>query len=138
MTGNTIYDSQDLSVYFERCHGFSIGSNTFVWRSDPNAAQRDGLKFVDCSAGVLSGLQTEHLCYGSQEQGAGITLEGCQDITIGHCQVLDPLHCGIELRDSERCIVDGCTILDRKNPPTMVEAIRVVGGADNQVDRNFT
>ena len=61
---------------------------------------------------------------------------GCQDVTIGHCQVLDPLHCGIELRDSERCI-DGCTILDRKNPPTMVEAIRVVGGADNQVDRNF-
>lgn len=137
VTGNTIYDSKDLSLYFERCHGFSVGSNTFVWRSDSNAAKRDGLKFVDCSAGVLTGLQSERLCYGTPERGAGITLENCNDITIGHCQVLDPLHCGIELRECTRCIVDGCTVIDRKNPVTMTEAIRVVGGAENRVERNF-
>ncbi len=137
VTGNTIYDSQDLSIYFERCHGFAIGSNTFVWRSDEAAEKRDGLKFVDCTAGVLTGLQTERLCYGGPERGAGITLENCRDMMIGHCQILDPLHCGIELRECTRCVVDGCTILDRKTIPTMVKAIRVVGGADNQVERNY-
>ena len=137
VTGNTIYDSQELSVYLEGCHGFTIGSNTFVWRSDKNAPPQDGLKFVECSAGVLSGLQTEHLCYGSPDGEAAITLQNCQDMTIGHCQVLDPLFRGIELRNCQRCVVDGCTIIDRKKPSTMIDAISVIGGSDNHVTRNY-
>ena len=98
-----------------------------IYTRDPNAPFMNG-----------SGAAACRLPSGHPERGAGITLENCNDMTIGHCQVLDPLHCGIELRECTRCIVDGCTVIDRKNPATMVEAIRVVGGADNQIKRNFT
>ena len=138
ITGNTIYDSADLSIHMEACAGFSIGSNTFVWRSDNDAPKRDGIKLDHCTSGTLTGLQTEHLCYGTPDRGAAFTLDSCRDILIGHCQILDPEVRGVELRDCIRCVVDGCSILDRRSPPRMLEAIRVLGGNDNRVERNFT
>ena len=138
VTGNTIYDSGELSIHMEDCVGFAISANTFVWRSDEKAPQRDGLKFVRCSAGTLTGLQTERLCYGTMEKGAGITLEQYNDVMIGHCQVLDPEVRGIELRDCTRCVVDGCTVIDRRGPKRMLAAIRVVGGTGNLIEHNFT
>ena len=138
ISGNTIYDSQDLSILMEDCSGFAIGANTFVWRSDEEAPTRDGLKFVRCSGGTLTGLQSEHLSYGTAAGGAGITLQQCHDITIGHCQVLDPEVRGIELHDCVRCTVSSNTIVDRRQPPRMLEAIRFTGTCrDNLVDGNM-
>jgi hypothetical protein len=138
ISGNTIYDSQELSVLMEDCSGFAIGANTFVWRSDADAPPQDGLKFVRCQSGTLTGLQSEHLCYGTPERGAGITLEKCRDITIGHCQVLDPEVRGIELRDCVRCRVSSNSIVDRRQPPRMLEAIRLTGNCrDNLIDNNM-
>ena len=137
ITGNTIYESQDRSIVMRDCQNIAIGSNTIQSRDIGTRRDRDGLHFIRCQAGVLTGLQTERLSYGSPEAGAAITLESCTDFTIGHCQILDPQFRGIELRDCQRCVVDGCTIMDRKQPPTMIEAISVVGGKNNRVERNF-
>ena len=115
----------------------AIGSNTIQSRGTGEARLRDGLNFIRCQAAVLTGLQTERLSYGSREAGAAITLQECTDFTIGHCQILDPQYRGIQLRDCRRCVVDGCTIIDRKKPPTMIEAISVVGGKDNHIERDF-
>jgi len=138
VSGNTIYDSRDLSILMEDCSGFAIGANTFVWRSDNDAPLQDGLKFVRCQSGTLTGLQAEHLCYGTQQRGGGITLEQCRDITIGHCQVLDPEIRGIELVDCVRCRVSSNSIVDRRQPPRMLEAVRLTGnGRDNLIDNNM-
>ncbi|MEO1994534.1 MAG: right-handed parallel beta-helix repeat-containing protein, partial [Planctomycetaceae bacterium] len=48
ITGNTIYDSDELSVDARRCSGVSLSGNTFVWRGDDQAPPRDGLRFEDC------------------------------------------------------------------------------------------
>lgn len=138
VSGNTIYDSADLSIMMEDCSGIAIGTNTLVWRSDLEAPQRDGVKLVRCSAGTITGLQSEHLCYGTQESGAGITLEQCHDLTIGHCQVLDPKVRGIELVDCVRCQLSANSVIDRKEKPTMVQAIRLRGDCrDNLVQHNL-
>ena len=137
ITGNTIYESLDRSIVMQDCQNIAIGSNTIQSRGTGEARLRDGLNFIRCQAAVLTGLQTERLSYGSREAGAAITLQECTDFTIGHCQILDPQYRGIQLRDCRRCVVDGCTIIDRKKPPTMIEAISVVGGKDNHVERNF-
>ena len=138
ITGNTIYDSAELSIVMEDCGGFAIAGNTLVWRSDADAPQRDGIKLVRCSAGTLTGLQSEHLCYGTPERGAGVTLEQCHDITIGHCQILDPQVRGIELRDCVRCQLSGNSIIDRRDPPSMLQAIRLLGDCrDNLLHNNM-
>lgn len=138
ITGNTIYDSADLSIRAANCSGIAIGSNTFVWRgidSDPN---KDGLLFEDCESVVLSGLVTQRLCAGSAEQGAAVTFVRCRDCGISDCQILDPKFRGLELDSCVRCRIANNTILDRRDRPLMHHAIRIVGKShDNLVSGNI-
>ncbi len=42
ITGNSIYDSADLSVFAARCAGIVISGNTFVWRGHDSEPPRTG------------------------------------------------------------------------------------------------
>jgi hypothetical protein len=138
ITGNTIYDSADLSILASHCSGVAVGTNTFVWRGKEGDPPRDGIRFEDCENGSLSGLVTQRLCAGTAEKGAGITLVRCRDMAISDCQILDPLVRGIELEDCIRCRVSNNSIIDRRDKPTMLNAIRVLGKSrDNLVQNNL-
>tara|TARA_B100000029_G_scaffold294995_1_gene288324 strand:+ start:405 stop:1787 length:1383 start_codon:yes stop_codon:yes gene_type:complete len=138
ITGNTIYDSEDLSILAEDCSGLAIGSNTFVWRGNDQAPPRDGLKFVRCQDASLIGLVARRLCHGTRESGAAITLEQCSDFAISECQLLDSLVRGIELTDCQRCRVSGNSVVDRRKAPSMRHAIRIRGNSrDNLVVNNL-
>ena len=138
ITGNTIYDSEDLSLLAEDCSGLAIGSNTFVWRGDDKAPPRDGLKFVRCRDASLIGLVARRLCHGTPESGAAITLENCHDFAISECQLLDSLVRGIELIDCQRCRISGNSVIDRREQPLMRQAIRIRGKSrDNLVVNNL-
>ncbi len=138
ITGNTIYDSAELSIDAEHCSGISIGSNTFVWRGEDEDPPRDGIRLTDCSDSALTGLVMRRLCFGTPEKGAAITLVRCHDIAVSECQLLDPLVRGVELEDCVRCRVSGNSIVDRREKPTMLEAIRVTGGGrDNLIQNNL-
>ena len=127
ITGNTIYDSLDLSVFAAHSAGIVVGANAFGWRSLDSGPPQDGLRFEDCENVLLSGLTTLRFCAGTPERGAAVTLVRCQDCGISDCQLLDPLHRGIELEDCVRCRVANNTIVDRRAQPTMRHAIRIVG-----------
>ena len=138
ITGNTIYDSQDLSILAEDSSGLAIGSNTFVWRGDDQAPPRDGLKFIRCRDASLVGLVARRLCHGTAESGAAITLESCSDFAISECQLLDSLVRGIELTDCLRCRISGNSIIDRREKPSMRQAVRIRGDSrDNLVQNNL-
>ncbi|MCH7988050.1 MAG: right-handed parallel beta-helix repeat-containing protein [Planctomycetes bacterium] len=138
ITGNTIYNSADLSIFASFCSGVAVGTNTFVWRGREGDSPRDGIRFEDCENGALSGLVTQRLCAGTAEKGAGITLTRCRDMAISDCQILDPLVRGIELEDCIRCRVSNNSIIDRRDKPTMLNAIRVLGKSrDNLVQNNL-
>ena len=138
ITGNTIYDSADLSIRATHCSGLAIGSNTFSWQGFDSEPNKDGLLFEECSNVLLSGLVTQRLCAGSAESGAAITFVRCRDCGISDCQILDPKYRGLELRHCVRCRVANNTILDRRPVPTMAHAIRVVGESrDNLIHGNI-
>lgn len=136
ITGNTIYNSIDLSIFAQHSSGLAIGSNTFVWRGVDEDPPQDGIKLEDCENGVLSGLVTQRLCYGTKERGAGITLVRCRDMAVSECQVLDPLVRGIELEDCIRCRVSSNSIVDRREKSSMAHAVRVIGESRNNVIQN--
>ena len=52
---------------------------------------------------------------------------GCRDLQITGCQIMDALHAGIEIKDCERGMVTGNSIVDRRDPVQMVNAIRLAG-----------
>ena len=138
ITGNTIYDSADLSVFAARCAGIVVGANSFAWRGLDSEPPKDGLRFEDCDNVLLSGLATQRFCAGSNESGAAVTFVRCNDCGMSDCQILDPLHRGLELEDCVRCRIANNTIVDRREQPTMRHAIRFVGRCrDNLITGNI-
>lgn len=138
ITGNTIYDSADLSVFAKHSAGIVISANSFVWRGNDSEPTKDGLRFEDCDNILLSSLATQRFCAGSPERGAAITFVRCSDCGVSDCQFLDPVHRGLELEDCIRCRVANNTIVDRRAQPTMRQAIRVLGQSrDNLITGNI-
>ena len=138
ITGNSIYDSADLSVFASKSSGIVVSGNTFVWRGNDSEPPKDGLRFEDCDNVLLSGLATQRFCAGSAERGAAVNFVRCSDSGISDCQILDPLYRGIELEDCVRCRVANNTIVDRRETPTMRHAIRVIGKSrDNLITGNI-
>lgn len=138
ITGNTIYDSADLSIFASRSAGVVVSGNSFVWRGVDSEPTKDGLRFEDCDNVLLSGLATQRFCAGSAKQGAAVTFVRCFDCGVSDCQILDPLHRGLELEDCVRCRVANNTIVDRRKQPTMHHAIRIVGKCrDNLITGNI-
>ena len=136
ITGNTIYDSDDLSLLIQHCSGISVASNTIVWRADDDLPERDGIRIEDSSNISLHNLVTERLCSGSDESGAAIELLRCRESSVTHCQVLDPRYRGIALTDCRNCRVTDNTVIDRREQPTMREAIRVQNSDAGLIVRN--
>ena len=67
-----------------------------------------------------------------------MTFVRCSDCGVSDCQILDPLHRGLELEDCVRCRVANNTIVDRRQKPTMRHAIRILGQSrDNLVSGNI-
>ncbi len=138
ITGNTIYDSADLSLFASHSAGIVVSGNTFSWRGSDSEPRKDGLRFEDCDNVLLSGLATQRLAAGSAEHGAAITFLRSSDCGISDCQILDPLHRGLELEDCIRFRVTNNTIVDRRKTPTMRQAIRLVGQCrDNLISGNI-
>ena len=138
ITGNTIYDSADLSLIAKHSSGIVVSGNAFVWSGLDTEPPKDGLRFEDCDNILLSSLATQRFCAGSSERGAAVTFIRCSDCGISDCQILDPLHRGLELEDCVRCRVANNTIVDRREQPTMLHAIRLVGRSrDNLISNNI-
>jgi polygalacturonase len=138
ISGNTIYDSADLSLFAAHSAGIVVSGNSFVWRGLDSEPTKDGLRFEDCENVLLSGLATQRFCAGSGERGAAVALVRCSDCGVSDCQLLDPLHRGLELEDCTRCRVANNTIVDRRQRPTMRHAIRILGNSrDNLISGNI-
>lgn len=138
ISGNTIYDSADLSLYAKDCSGIAFGANTIAWNNPDSRQPRDGILFEDCDNCSLTGLVTDRLGNGDARQGAGITMVRSTDMAITGCQITDSLVRGIELIDCRRCRVSDNSIVDRREKPRMREAIRISGDSrDNLVQNNL-
>lgn len=136
ITGNTIYDSRDLSLLATHCSGVSFAANTIGWRTRPEDAHSDGIRLEDCENCVLTGLVSERLCAGAADAGAGVTLVRCQHCSVSNSQLLDPFVRGVELDSCTACRVHDNTIIDRRTPTTMQHAIRVTGKSRNNLITN--
>ena len=78
------------------------------------------------------------LCSGTADSGAAITLEQCHDFAVSECQLLDSLVRGIEMVDCHRCRISGNSIIDRREKPSMQQAVRIRGKSrDNLVQNNL-
>lgn len=127
VTGNTVYDHAEFSILARNCRGVSVGINTICWKSDSTLPPRDGLLFDACEQVTITGLTAERLCAGGIDDGAGVMAHGCRDFQMTGCQIVDPMFAGIELKNCQRCVVSGNSVVDRRDPAQMSNAIRISG-----------
>jgi len=138
VSGNTIYGSDELSFLAVDCSGIAVGANSIAWRNLETDPPRDGFRFDECDNCSLNGLVTHKLGYGTAEKGAGITMIRCTDMAISNCQLNDVRVRGIELQDCLRCRISDNSIVDRRQNPTMLQAVRITGNSrDNLVQNNL-
>ena len=127
ITGNTIYDHAEFSLVARGCQGLVIGTNTVSWKAEDSLPPRDGFLFEDCELVSLQGLVAERLCSGADASGAGVMFHECRDVQVMGCQMINPLHCGLELKGCTRCVVTANSIVERREPAGMKHAIRLSG-----------
>ena len=133
LTGNTIYDSTNLSIFAAQCSGIVVSGNSFGWRGMDSEVPKDGLRFEDCDNVLLSSLTTQRFSAGSPDDGAAVTFVRCTDCGMTDCQIMDPVHRGVELQDCQRCRITNNTIVDRRTTPTMRQAIRLTGKSQHNL-----
>ncbi len=128
VTGNSFASGFGRSVLIDACRVVTLGSNTFDHNPDYTGPIVDGIEVVGSSAINLTSLVLEGTRAGSVEKGAAITVAKSSEVAITACQVLDPLHRGVDLIDVRNTRLNACTVVDRRPDGTMREAVRWRGG----------
>lgn len=125
VSGNSFCSGYERSILLERCRNVALGTNTIDYNPDYGGERVDGLMIRDSSGCAVRGLIFESVRAGSAAEGGAIDVARSSEITISDCQLFDPAHRGLHLRQVRNAIVSGCTILTRKPSPSLREAILV-------------
>jgi hypothetical protein len=134
ITGNTFWTGYEHNLLVEHSAHVVVGPNNFErnprYRGEETPATTNAVAFRDCADCTLTGLHVA----GVRAAPAGVTLERCDRFNVGHLTILDCDEVGLLLKDVTRSRVGGCLIRDDR-PGAKSEALRVVGGSGNVIDR---
>ncbi|HPO07977.1 MAG TPA: right-handed parallel beta-helix repeat-containing protein [bacterium] len=128
ITGNSLYDFREHSVQLDNCQNVSITGNNLDWLpSTYEKSTGDRIRVNNCRAISLNGTIMENSVHGDKDFDAAIQIDKSEDVSITDCQIFDPSHQGIAIRDSKRCRISNSTILDRRAERKMTAAVRFIG-----------
>ncbi len=133
VTGNSFCSGYERSIVLEKCRHILVGSNTFDYNPDYSGDRIDGITVRKSAGCTLSSLLLESTRAGGHEAGGAIEVFDSREISIAGCQVLDPAFRAIYLSNVRNSRVSDCTLLDRRTPVTMIQAIAVVGSGEGTV-----
>lgn len=138
VTGNSFASGFGRSARLDRCRAVTLAGNTFDRNPDYTGEVRDGLEIAGSAGVVVTGGVFEGIRAGPAGDGAAISVRDSSEITIAACQILDPAPVALSLANVRNTRVTGCTIVDRRRPPGMVEAVRWAGpGGGNALTGNL-
>ena len=132
ISGNTLFSGHKHSIHAEDSSNIVLGPNIFDHNPDYDKATLNGILFENCSGCTFSGFQ-----FADTLAEAVVLLRDCSEVNMTGCQILNPGNVGVLLENARNCRVSNCVILDRREPRIMKEAIRVIGGSNNQILDNM-
>jgi hypothetical protein len=137
ITGNALYDGKLATIRAADCRHLLIANNTFGWNAPADREMAGGIRLERCEGVNITGLILNDDRAGDEREGAAIAMIDCADSAVSNCQVLDPRWRGLWLANCRRVRVSDNSILDRRQPPAMLSAIQVAGGAGNLIQNNL-
>lgn len=142
ISGNYIYSGHHRNLLVEHSRNVVIGPNCFGHNPDYNKNElATGIRFTDSENCNISGVLIEDAEAGRHTLPDTIPLqrEGlieflrCRRVNLSGSQVLDGTPYGIVLDDCRDTLIDGCTVLDDRNPKQMRAAILWRGGGSGNM-----
>lgn len=138
ITGNSFAVGLERSLVIERSRQVVVSGNTFDHNPDYKGDHLDGISIRDSAGITLSNLILEATRSGTRESGGAIEVHQSSEVAINGCQIFDPAIRGIDLADVRNSRVSACTIIDRRQPIEIREAIRFGGeSAQNLLSDNL-
>ncbi|MCK5802969.1 MAG: right-handed parallel beta-helix repeat-containing protein [Lentisphaeria bacterium] len=136
ITGNAFGSAREHALVLEHCDSIVAGSNSFDHNEDYRVPMGGGAFLRDCTGCNISGSLFTLGQAAPPFSRAVVELHGCAEVNMTGCQILDPAPAGLLLADSRNCLVSGCMILDRREPPKMTDAVLVEGGSGHVFSGN--
>ena len=143
ISGNYIYSGHHRNLLVESSRNVVLGPNCFGHNPDYDKNElATGIQFVDCENCNISGVLIEdaeagrHTVPGviSLEREGLIELFRCRRINLSGTQVLDGAPYGIVLDECRDTVINGCTVVDDRQPKRMRAAILWKGdGSGNMI-----
>jgi hypothetical protein len=141
--GNYLYSGHHRNVLVEQSRNVVLGANCLGHNPDYRKQElATGIRFEDCRNCNITGLLIEDAQAGEHTvDGAPpivrsglIELVRCRRMNVTGTQILDPTPDGLYLEDCSDTLINGCTILDDRQPQKMQAAIRWIGqGSGNMI-----
>ena len=137
ITGNSFFSGHEHAMRIEQSDYIVIGPNSMDHNPDYRVDAGGGVVFDRCVGCSMSGVVMTDGRAAGPHGSAAVEVLGSREISITNCQILDPAPRGVLLKDSTRCRVCDCTIVDRREAKGMVEAVRIQGGRHNMLKGNM-
>lgn len=138
ITGNSFYSGHERTLLVQQSDSIVVGANVIDRNPDYRVETGDGVVFEGCDGCLMTGVLLVGTRAPEVQAGAAVEIRQCTAVRLAECQILDAEPGGVLVAESADCGVSGCTILDRRTPRRLVEAISVIGGVDNVVEHNVT
>ena len=128
LSGNHIYSGHHRNILVENSRNVVIGPNCLGHNPDYRKNElATGVRIVDSKNLNISGLLIEdaeagkHTVQGVEQivRDALLELVQCQRVNISGTQVLDGTPVGIKIQDCDDTLLNGCTVLDDRQPKLM-------------------
>lgn len=136
ITGNHIYSGHHRNILIENSRNVVIGPNCMGHNPDYQKNElATGVRIVNTHNLNLNGLLIEdaqagkHTVKGVEpiQREALLELVGCHRVNISGVQVLEGTPIGIKLHDCQNTILNGCSVMDDRQPRLMETAIKWTG-----------
>ena len=137
ISGNSFFAGHERTMLIEQSDCIVVGPNVIDRNPDYRTETGDGIVFDRCVGCSMTGVLLNRPNPAGAHTNAAVEVWGSSEINIANCQILDPAPRGVYLKDSVRCRVSGCTIVDRRDPKMMVEACHSDGGEDCPIEGNL-
>jgi len=118
ITGNSIYSGYRQSVIAEDSEAIVFSGNVVDDNPDYKGPSTDALRFVRCRNLSINGTVIEHTKKAVEPIEATLLFDGCKQVQLTGCQVINGRTNAVLLRDCANVNISGCTFMGANGDAT--------------------
>jgi polygalacturonase len=138
VTGNAIYSGYHYAILAEDAEHLVLGPNSIDHNPEYKGKSTDRVVLKNCRNVNFTGTIQQHTLEAVEVPDASMELDGCENVNITGCQIIQARTRGIDVKDSSHVRIADCTIRGKKDDAGFRLAVRINAGCKKvMVVNNF-